>query len=294
MTTADLTSIQRPSGGYAMLAVDQREAMRVMLSEAAGRTVSDQEVQAFKLEATRILSPFASGVLLDKQFVLDEALAQGAVAPGAGLIAAADAFESAYDELVGRVTIDEAVDPVAYAAQGVKALKLLVIYRPDQPADERIALVEDFVVRCASAGLVSIIEPVSRKPAAGGDFDWNEGIHAAARELGSLGADLYKAEVPFHGQAEEREVRDACARLTAAIDSPWVVLSSGVPEHVFPDAVRSAMLEGASGFLSGRAVWLSSISAPDQAESLRTAAADRLRRLADLVDETIALTGAAR
>jgi sulfofructosephosphate aldolase len=148
-------------------------------------------------------------------------------------------------------------------------------------------MVREFVDSCKSAGLISIIEPVSRKPLAGGDFDWNAGILAAAKELGSLGADLYKAEVPFKGQASEAEVRAACAELSKAIDGPWVALSSGVPEDVFPEAVRWACLEGASGFLAGRAVWASCIGSPDVIESLSTDAVQRLQRLCAVVDEVV-------
>ena len=263
MSTTDLSSLQRPSGAFAMLAVDQREAMRNMFAEHTDQPVTDENLRDFKLAATRILTPYASGVLIDRQFALDAAIEAKVVADSCGLIASADHFESAHGELVGEVTIDKLVDPKKYAALGVTALKLLVLYRPDEAAEGRVAMVREFVESCKSAGLISIIEPVSRKPLAGGDFDWNAGILAAAKELGDLGADLYKAEVPFKGQASETEVRSACAELTKAINGPWVVLSSGVPEEIFPDAVRWACLEGASGFLSGRAVWASCIGSDD-------------------------------
>ncbi len=270
-----------------MLAVDQREAMRNMFAEHTDEPVTDEDLRDFKLAAARILTPYASGVLIDRQFALDQAIEAKVVDPGCGLIASADHFESAHDELVGEVTIDKLVDPGKYAALGAKALKLLVLYRPDEPAEGRVEMVREFVDSCKSAGLISIIEPVSRKPLAGGDFDWNAGILAAAKELGSLGADLYKAEVPFKGQAPEAEVRAACAELSKAIDGPWVVLSSGVPEDVFPEAVRWACLEGASGFLAGRAVWASCIGSPDVIESLSTDAVQRLQRLCAVVDEVV-------
>lgn len=288
MTTTDLSALQRPSGAFAMLAVDQREAMRNMIAEHQEEPVTDEDLRDFKLEAARILSPHASGVLIDRQFALDQAIEAGVVDPACGLIASADHFESAHGELVGEVTIDRLVDPHKYAALGVKALKLLVLYRPDEPAEGRVQMVREFVELCKSAGLISIIEPLSRKPLSGEDFDWNAGILAAAKELGSLGADLYKAEVPFHGQAPEQEVRAACAELTRAIDGPWVILSSGVPEDVFPDAVRWACLEGASGFLSGRAVWASCIGSPDVVASLSTDAVRRLQHLCAVVDDVVA------
>lgn len=284
---ATLADLQRPSGGFAMLAVDQREAMRNMFAEHQSEPVSDEQVTQFKLEAARILTPYASGVLIDRQFALQRAIEEQVVAPSCGLIASADHFEPAHGELVGEVTIDRLIDPVGLRNRGAVALKLLVLYRPDSGARERIAMTEEFIEICRSAGLVSIIEPVSRKPLDGSDWDWSTGILQAAEELGSLGADLYKSEVPHKGLAPEDEVRKECRSLSRAIDSPWVVLSSGVPEDVFPDAVRWACAEGASGFLSGRAVWESSIGSPDTRGDLETNAVARLQRLCEVVDAAV-------
>jgi sulfofructosephosphate aldolase len=284
----DLSALARPSGGFAMLAIDQREAMRAMFAEHQTEPVTDEQVTAFKLAAARILTPYASAVLVDRQFAFDRVVAESAVAPRCALIAAADAFASAHGELVGEVTIDRAVDPHRVKQQGAVALKLLVLYRPDTPAGPRIAMVEEFVDICRGAGLISIIEPVSRPPLGGGDWDWNAGVLGAAEELGDRGADLYKAEVPMRGQGDPDEVRKGCAQISASVGSPWVVLSSGVPQDVFPTAVELACAEGASGFLAGRAVWASCIGSADVEQELATAAAARLRRLGDIVDAAVA------
>ncbi|OZM78148.1 aldolase [Pseudonocardia sp. MH-G8] len=270
-----------------MLAIDQREALRNMFAEHQAQPVADEQVTAFKLAAARILTPYASAVLVDRQFAFDRVVAESAVAPGCGLIAAADDFTSAHGELVGEVTIDRAVDPHQVKQQGAVAMKLLVLYRPDTPARPRVAMVEEFVDTCRAAGLISIIEPVSRAPLGGGEWDWDAGVLAAARELGRLGADLYKAEVPMRGQGEEDEIRKRCARISATVDSPWVVLSSGVPQDVFPTAVELACAEGASGFLAGRAVWASCIGAADVERELEGPAAARLQRLGDIVDAAV-------
>lgn len=287
-TDTALRALRRESGAFAMVALDQREALRNMMAAHQMGPVSDEQIRRFKLEAARILTPHASGVLIDRQFALDDAIATGAVSDGCGLIAAADRFESAPGELVGEASLDLDVDPEEYAALGVKAMKLLIIHRPDADPDQRIGLVQQFIEGCRRAGLASIIEPVSRRPLNGGDYDRTSGIIAAAAELGRLGADLYKAEVPCSGLASEAEVRSACARLTQLIDSPWVVLSSGVPETHFPQAVLWACAEGASGFLAGRAIWASSLSAPNVPEALRRGAVDRLQRLCEFVDEAVA------
>ncbi|MFR9778392.1 hypothetical protein ACL02O_20345 [Micromonospora sp. MS34] len=285
--TVDLSALRRPSGGYAMLAVDQREAMRAMFAEHQTEPVSDEQVTAFKLVATRTLTPYASAVLVDRQFAFDRVVAERAVAPGCALIAAADRFHPAHGELVGEVGIDPEVVPERVRDQGAVAMKLLVLWRPDTDPAPRVDMVHRFVARCREAGLVSIIEPVSRKPLDGRAWDWDEGVLAAAVELGSLGADLYKAEVPLRGQGDPDEIRRRCAQISESVTGPWVVLSSGVPQDRFPDAVRLACAAGASGFLAGRAVWASCIGADDVPASLRTHAVDRLRHLGDVVDEAM-------
>jgi len=287
-TTTDLSALQRASGGFAMLAVDQREAMRNMFAEYSDTLVTDQDLQDFKVTAARILTPHASGVLVDRQFAWDAVVQQQAVAPGCGLIASADHFESAHGDLVGEVTIDRLVNPTRVREQGAVALKLLVLWREDQPASGRVAMVEEFVDLCRAAGLISIIEPVAKGRVDGGPSNVEAGVVAAARELGRLGADLYKAEVPFKGKGDPVAVRRDCAQITRAVDGPWVVLSSGVPQDDFPEAVRVAMGEGASGFLAGRAVWASCIGAADMEHELRTSAVQRLQRLSAVVDEQMA------
>jgi len=290
--TADFAALTRPSGGFAMLAVDQREALRAMFAERYGReVVADEELTAFKVETVRKLSPYASAVLLDRQFCLDAVLEANAIAPGCGLIVAADEFTGDEREHVASVRIDEAIVPGEMKAVGAVALKLLVLWRPDERPDERIAMTEDFVGRCRDAGLISIVEPVSRAPKNGASWsteDWNAGVFAAARELGNRGQDLYKAEVPLHGEGDEDAVRRGCAELTEIIDSPWVVLSSGVPHERFPRAVELACAEGASGFLAGRAVWRQVVGEDDIAAGLETYAVPRLRELGEIVDAAMA------
>ncbi len=280
-------ALTRPSGAFAMLAIDQRESMRAMFGEYQQAPVTDQQLTDFKLAALRALTPLASAVLIDRQFAWRQAVDQQAVAPGCGLIAAADEFIPSAQEIVSDVRIHEAVKPAAVKADGAVALKLLVLWRPDESAQARQRMVQDFVARCRQAGLLSIIEPVSRKPRDGRPWDVNDGIQAAAQELGNLGADLYKAEVPLHGKGGERAVREASARLTRTIQGPWVVLSSGVSPDDFPQAVEWACREGASGFLAGRAVWRNVIGSPDLPRALAQDAAARLSRLCEVVDRVV-------
>lgn len=286
-TPTVLTALTRESGAFAMLAVDQREALRNMLAAHRDGPVTDADVTDFKLRAVKTLTPYASAVLLDRQFVLDRAIEEGAVAPGCALIAGADEFIPGPGEVVADVRIDEGVDPEHYRRAGASALKLLVVWRSDEGPQRRVDMVTDFVARARGAGLAAIIEPVTRAPRDGSAFDRDADILSAARELGGLGADLYKAEVPFNGRGDETAIRRACAAMTESVPSPWVVLSSGVDPDDFTRAVSLAVSEGASGFLAGRAVWQSCTGAQDLDGCLLGDATDRLKRLADAADTAI-------
>ena len=288
-TPFTLKDISRPGGGFAMLAVDQREAMRLMFAAAGQpKPIADSVLTDFKVAATRILSPYASAVLPDKQFCLEQIVEQGAVANSCGLIVAADLFIPGNGIPVDSVEIDMSVDPHKAREMGAKAMKLLVLWREDEPAEERLAMVDKFVRRCRSAGLVSIIEPVVRPPRRGWDFDRESAIVAAAAELGGTEADLYKAEMPLGGKGDEKTLLAACQQLNDQMKMPWVILSSGVDADIFGRAVSIAMKGGASGFLAGRAVWASVVGAQDPQTMLRDVSVPRLQRLAEIVDEGIA------
>ena len=94
--------------------------------------------------------------------------------------------------------------------------------------------------------------------------------------------------MPLYGKGSQQELLTASQRLNENINMPWVILSSGVDEKLFPRAVSVAMTAGASGFLAGRAVWSSVIGLPDTELMLRDVSAPKLQRLSDIVDEMMA------
>src|SRR5699024_2461812 len=125
---ADPTILARPSGGFAMLAVDQREALRDMMSRTRSTHISDADMTDFKVATARALSPYASAVLVDTEFAWDAVVEQNAVASSCSLIAAADRFVAGENEFVRKSTFDTSLDYEALKCQGAKALKLLVLW----------------------------------------------------------------------------------------------------------------------------------------------------------------------
>lgn len=276
-----LDALARPSGTFLMVAMDQRESLRTMLTQHH-EDVDDALMVSFKLAVARELGPYASGFLIDRHYGYDEIVRERLLPESCGLMLAADALEQPPGGIVEETELDEGVDAAAAARSGVVALKLLVIWRDDERRAHRVETARRFVELARSHGLLSVLEPVVR----GTDgFDREAAIVEAAAELGSVGCDLYKCEVPTHGAAEPEEITEWSRRIDAAVRCPWVVLSQGVDPARYPAAVEAACKGGASGMLAGRAVWTATVPADDPTELLREHSVPRLQELARIVDE---------
>ncbi|CAB5123226.1 MAG: hypothetical protein F2954_06245 [Actinobacteria bacterium] len=280
-----LTKLARPSGALAMVAVDQREALRGMFAVHQSAPVTDEQLTQFKVDVARELSPFASALLVDQEFGVDAIIDQKALVDTCGLIAAADLLVGPPGGAATDTAVDPDVDPLRMKDIGSVGLKFLVLWRNDESPDVRAKLVEDFNKLCAVSGLPSIIEIIVKPPMdASKSFNREEELIIAAREAATWKPDLYKAEVPFHGEGDLNLVTKNAERISEAIGSPWVVLSNGVKQPYFNDAVKACAMGGASGFLAGRAVWADIVGAADIPKALREVSIPRLERLAEIVD----------
>lgn len=277
--------LARDDGTFLMVAMDQRESLRAMLAGAEtpqrkADDVPDSELTTFKQDVADVLAPEASGFLVDPAFgasILRTPMS------GTGLIVAADSLSARPGEVVGDAVFDESLDLSGFAASGVVAAKLLVLWREDGSEQAQVAQSQKFVDACRAAGLASIVEGVVRPT----DPDPAAAIRCA-EALGATGPTLYKVEVPYHGKAEPAVITEAARRLTGVLPCPWVVLSSHVDRADFPVAVEAACRGGASGLLAGRALWTNALPAADRKLRLRTESVPYLRELSRIV------SGAAR
>lgn len=280
-----LAAIARPSGGLAMVAMDQRESLRHMFDLAGAGRPGDDVLVDFKLAVADELGPLASGFLIDREYGFEEVRRRRVLPPSTGLILAADALKQEPGGPVEDTELDEAA--LGLDLDGVVAIKLLVIWRRDARREERVELARRFVAAAAERGLLSVLEPVVRatqEEEATGTWDAEPAIREAARELSPLGADLYKVQVPLGGRGSPAEVGAACAALGRDITGPWVVLSQGVHRDDYLAAVTAACRAGASGFLAGRALWSDVVGLPDVPAALRRISVPRLHALVETVD----------
>jgi len=281
-----LTNLARPSGTLAMVAVDQREALRGMFAAHQSTPVPDSQLTQFKVDVARELSPFASALLVDQEFGIDAIINQKALAPTCGLIAAADLLVGPAGGAATDTAVDPEVDPMRMRDIGSVGLKFLVLWRNDESPESRLKLVDEFNQLCAKSGLPSIIEVIVKPPTdTSRSFDREEELIIAAKEASTWNADLYKAEVPFHGEGDLLAITRNSQRITEAVGTPWVVLSNGVKAPFFADAVKACAQGGASGFLAGRAVWADIVGSADIPAALREVSIPRLEKLAEIVDQ---------
>ena len=281
-----LTNLARPSGALAMVAVDQREALRGMFAAHQSTPVPDSQLTQFKVDVARELSPFASALLVDQEFGIDAIIDQKALAPSCGLIAAADLLVGPAGGAATDTAVDPDVDPIRMRDIGSVGLKFLVLWRNDESPESRLKLVDEFNQLCTKSGLPSIIEVIVKPPTdSSRSFDREEELVIAAKEASTWNADLYKAEVPFHGEGDLLAITRNAQRITEAVGTPWVVLSNGVKAPFFADAVKACAQGGASGFLAGRAVWADIVGSADIPAALREVSIPRLEKLAEIVDQ---------
>jgi tagatose-1,6-bisphosphate aldolase len=258
-----LADIARSDGTFAIVALDQRNTLRRMFT-AAGQPVDDDVLRTFKGDVIAGLSPSASGLLVDPDFGVPAAIADGNLAPGAGLAVAAEPSERGKfgDEPLTRR--EPAQNAAWVRGMGGHAVKFLVQLRADRDRSlggrdvsaEALDATAQVVADCRADGVPSVVENlVYRLP---GETELSpearaDAIIEAARALNDLKPDLLKLEYP--GSAE------ACRRIAEAVTVPWVVLSAGVGFEEFQEVLRISCDEGgASGFIAGRAFWKDAVA----------------------------------
>ena len=273
-----LDALARPSGTFAMVAMDQRESLRTMLAAHHPGPIGDDRLVAFKLAVARELGPFASGFLIDRHYGLDRVSAESLLPASCGLVVAVDALEQPPGGIVEDTDLDDDADVAAFRRDGAVALKLLVIWRDAPARARRLATARRFVELAAEHGLLSVLEGVVRHD------DREAAVLEAAAELSSTKPSLYKCEVPLRGRGEPAAVEAGARAIDAAAACPWVVLSQGVDPEDFPRAVEASCRGGASGFLAGRALWTATLAADDPSALLREISVPRLVALGEIVD----------
>jgi tagatose-1,6-bisphosphate aldolase len=289
--TGTLDDIAAGSHVFSIIAMDQRNTLRRMFT-AVGLDASDDDLRTAKADVARVLTPAASGLLSDPTYGVPAITRARALAPGCGLLVAAEPPERRSYQGEPRTHRDPALDAQWVLDQGGDALKFFVQLRADRPAPapgepdlvaEALTVCTEIIRDCRDTGVPVVIENlVYARP--GEDLSGQareDAIIEAARALNDLDIDLLKLEYP--GSPE------GCRRLATILGRPWAVLSAGVPFEQFTDIIRIAADEGgASGFIAGRSVWreVVSLAGQQRLDFLASVALPRLERLITVAENS--------
>lgn len=247
----------------------------------------------FKRAIAKALSPAASAILVDPEFGLGEGIRAGALASRTGLIVSLE--ETGYGgtgrDRLSRLLVGWTVEKAMRI--GADAVKLLVYYHPKAAnAHAQRDLVMQVAENCQRLEMPLFLETLSFPPDEGSTLNSNQkrdAVIETARQLGSLGADVLKAEFPIDPveQPDESVWESACRELTAASTIPWVLLSAGVSFQGFLRQTAVACAAGASGVMAGRAIWAEAtrLREGDRDKFLDTIALDRLGDVKQIVEE---------
>jgi tagatose 1,6-diphosphate aldolase len=276
-----LNALSNKKGVIAAAAMDQRGSLRKSIASAKGvpqEQISDDMMAEFKVAVSRVLTPYASAILLDPEFGLPAAKARAA---NAGLLLAYE--ESGYDntkpgrlpDLLPHLSVKRIKE------MGADAVKILIYYSPfDKPDvnDIKHAFIERIGAECEFYDIPFFLEFVGYDPA-GAD---EKGLEYAKKKpsivIGAMEefgkpqyhVDMLKVEVPtnsefvegssvFKGQVAQtyKEALDLYRKAADVAQKPFIYLSAGVSNAVFVENLNLAAEAGTaySGVLCGRATW---------------------------------------
>ncbi len=264
-------------------AMDQRGSLRKALAVARGvdeKDIGDEMLAEFKTAVARILTPYASAILLDPEYGLAAAKARSRTA---GLLLAYE--KSGYDnarpgrlpDLLDHVSVKRLAEDFQ-----ADAVKVLLYYTPFEDArinDIKHAFIERIGAECEPYEIPFFLELVGYD-AAGGD---EHGLEYAKKkpEVVTLSMeefakpqyriDVLKVEIPvntkfvagtavYRGPAAytRKEALECFRRAAAAAAArPFIYLSAGVGTQQFVESIHMAAEAGTdfSGVLCGHATW---------------------------------------
>jgi tagatose-1,6-bisphosphate aldolase len=277
-----LDTLATPEGVFAILAIDHRDSLRAVVPGDP----SDVELTGFKLDLIRRVGTAASGVMLEPELSLPQAIEEGALAGDVGFTAALEAQGYLDDPWSDPIKLMSGFTALDAKKVGAGAAKLLLPYSPDRPehAGEQRRVVAEIAGLCAELDLALLVEPVAFGMA---PYDRPRVVAESVRQLTGMGIDLLKVEFPGD-PGEPDGWAAACAEVDAAADVPWVLLSSGVTFEQYEAQLRVAFEHGCSGFTGGRAIWKEAALADgfERPNILQEIVVPRVQRLRELAVDT--------
>jgi tagatose 1,6-diphosphate aldolase len=277
-----LEALSDERGVIAALAIDQRGSLQKAIGASKGQEATDQMMREFKTAVSKVLTPYASAILLDPQWGLEAAAARH---KDAGLLLAYE--ESGYDNTRAgrRPDLLPRLSALRLKEMGANAVKVLLYYSPfEDPGinDEKHAFVERVGAECVACDIPYFLEFVGYDPEGLSEKSLEyarkkpEIVCRSTQEFSKerYHVDILKVEVPVNlayargssaCQGEfaytKEQVLDEFRKAAGLAAKPFIYLSAGVSNQLFTETLGWAAEAGVnfSGVLCGRATWLDGV-----------------------------------
>lgn len=263
-------------GVIGALAIDQRGALKKMITKFKGSEAEESEIVEFKEIVSSQLTKYASSILLDPEYGLPAANVR---AENAGLLLAYE--KTGYDASTpGRLPDLLSIWSVKRLKEaGADACKFLLYYDVDEAEEinnQKHAFIERIGSECQAENLPFFLELVSYD-ANISDATSKEYAIKKPHKVNDMmkvfsdpryGVDVLKVEVPVNmnyveGYAAEEvvhtkaEAANFFKEQAEATNLPFIFLSAGVKAELFQETLRFAKHAGSTfnGVLCGRATW---------------------------------------
>jgi tagatose 1,6-diphosphate aldolase len=281
---AGLNACAYSQGIIAALAVDHRLNLLQAISEARGTEATVRDIQIFKAAVAKVLSPYASALLLDPEYG-QEAIASRP--PGTTVMLAYEKSGYANEpgdhlpDLLPEWSVRRLVEA------GARAVKILLYYNPRDTTRVnscKQAYVERVGAECLALDVPFFLEPLVYDQATGSSQSLEfarQKPYYVTRTIEEFaqpryGVDVLKVELPinpafvagtraFAGGASAYTRQEALGYFREAANAstlPLIYLSAGVSDTAFREMLELSAEAGAkfAGVLCGRATWQGGIS----------------------------------
>lgn len=278
---AGLKAVSNTRGVIAAAAMDQRGSLKKSIATARGGDATDQDLENFKTEVTRVLTKYASAILLDPEFGLPAAHNRNS----AGLLLAYE--KTGYDaETPGRIPdLLDLWSVRRLKEAGADCIKVLLYYTPYEKSainDRKHAFIERVGDECNYHDIPFFLETVGydaegkneksldyakKKPSivSGSMAEFGkqrysvdvQKIEVPVEMAYVEGTQAYKGEKAYTRAEALQHFRDA----EGMTERPFIYLSAGVTNPVFIETLQLAAESGTkfNGVLCGRATWADAV-----------------------------------
>ncbi len=277
-----MEAVSNENGVITAAAMDQRGSLQKSIAKAKG--VSDKEVtpammSEFKIAVTKVLTPYASAILLDPEFGLPASKQRS---KNAGLLLAYE--KTGYDATgPGRIpTFLDGYSAKRLRQDGADCVKVLLYYTPFDDLkvnQKKHEIMERIGNECAEEDIAFFLEFVGYDPKGGDGKDLAyaklkpEIVIQSMEEFSKdkYKVDVLKVEIPidvkylkgskaFNGKEAAYgwdEAKAIFKRQDQCTKKPFIYLSAGVSDDIFRESLELAISANVNfaGVLCGRATW---------------------------------------